>query len=304
MTLELVVNDDDRARYAATLGANDLTFIKSDGAGIYLSDNNPFYLSANPARTGLPESADWFEVDTATTATIGLACGSAPPSDDTIYVQSYVLANWKGYGDWLYGRVSSIDDGPLYTVLYDDGDTESGIPPERIRVTESPRAEYALREPVHAVRTSTGEDERGQVRILQANGLFTIEFEDGGVETNVGTERITPLYLYERGQSIEAQLCWWFTGQVTDITPSGKYQITFEDDGYVSNIPYQQIREILVRHSPGDRVEILVDETWHSAIIIAEEEDNTYFVGFRAAVNGQFTQHGVEVSRIRVQAND
>ncbi|KAJ1629417.1 hypothetical protein T492DRAFT_840839 [Pavlovales sp. CCMP2436] len=61
---------------------------------------------------------------------------SLPPtlSNSGFCVDDRVLGDWEGKGKWYPGSVKSFDSAiGIYEILYDDGDEEAGVPPERMR---------------------------------------------------------------------------------------------------------------------------------------------------------------------------
>lgn len=45
-----------------------------------------------------------------------------------------VLGNFAGEGDWFSGTISRCGEGGMYDILYDDGDTELGVDPSRVKL--------------------------------------------------------------------------------------------------------------------------------------------------------------------------
>ncbi|KAJ1617889.1 hypothetical protein T492DRAFT_1096599 [Pavlovales sp. CCMP2436] len=70
----------------------------------------------------------------ATPAAAGPALPVALGSDASLAVGARVLADWRGGGSLYSGRVTAVDGHTgCYSIVYDDGDAESGVPPARVR---------------------------------------------------------------------------------------------------------------------------------------------------------------------------
>ena len=60
------------------------------------------------------------------------------PQGATLQVGAFVEANWMGGGTWFPGRVAAVAPNSTYSIHYDDGDKEDGVPSRCIRLRPSP----------------------------------------------------------------------------------------------------------------------------------------------------------------------
>jgi len=195
------------------------------------------------------------------------------------------MGNYLGKGDWYHGRVDELIEDKsgtkelcTYTIVYDDGDVEEDMTNENLRKeTESQRSGFQLRE---LVDVRVGSDwKRGQIRILQANGKYTVEELSGEVYANVDQKDIRQWVNYFVDDYIEIKQCWWFAATIKKAIPDGRYECLM-DDGYTANVPYHEIREIKdVSYSSGESIKIYVDGKWVRGFVIQENEDGTYMIG-------------------------
>lgn len=198
-----------------------------------------------------------------------------------------VRGNFMGRGDWYSGRIdkvhenkNDIKDQCTYDVVYDDGDFEEGMVNDDLEVEdEHDRTEFQIRELVDV--NVGGEWKRGQVRILQKNGKYTVETEDGEVHVDRGLKELRQWVEWFVGDKIEIRQCWWFEADIVEVVPDGRYLCRETEEGYMANVPYSDIREILdVRYQSGDAVKLYMDGKWVDGFVIQpNEEGNTYMVG-------------------------
>jgi len=209
----------------------------------------------------------------------------APDQPCTFALHQRVLGNWQQGGDWYPGRVDKVHENAegisdlcTYDMVYDDGDKEEGLEDKDLSPeTKHPRSEFQLRELVD-VKVGTVW-KRGQIRILQKDGTYTVETMTGEVYTSVPLEEVRQWVEFFVGDKIEIRQCWWFTAEITKVQPDGRYQCQM-DDGYVANVPYNDMREIVdVRYTSGETVKLYIDGKWEDGFVIIAHEDGTYMVG-------------------------
>jgi len=208
-----------------------------------------------------------------------------PDQPCTFALHQRVLGNWQGGGDWYPGRIDKVHENKegikdlcTYDVVYDDGDKESGLEDTDLAAeTKHPRSEFQLRELVDVKVNNVWK--RGQIRILEKSGTYTVETMEGDVFTGVPLEEIRQWVNFFVGDNVEIKQCWWFKAEITKVQPDGRYQCQMED-GYVANVPYNEMREIVdVRYESGETVKLYVDGKWEDGFVILAQEDNTYMVG-------------------------
>jgi len=208
-----------------------------------------------------------------------------PDQPCTFALHQRVLGNWQGGGDWYAGRIDKvhanaqgIKDMCTYDLVYDDGDKEEGLEDKDLAAeTKHPRSEFQLRELVDV--KVDGVWKRGQIRILEKDGTYTVETMEGDVFTGVPLEEVRQWVNFFVGDNVEIKQCWWFKAEITKVQPDGRYQCQMED-GYVANVPYNEMREIVdVRYASGETVKLYIDGKWEDGFVILAHEDNTYMVG-------------------------
>jgi hypothetical protein len=98
-----------------------------------------------------------------------------------------VSANWRGYGRYYAGRVTSCISG-MYTVTYADGDRESNIPAARLRnCSNCPTTMYRVSQRVYG--NYRGENYWYPGRVTGGNGStgYTIRLDDGDMMRSTTT---------------------------------------------------------------------------------------------------------------------
>jgi len=104
--------------------------------------------------------------------------------------------------DKVHENKEGVKDLCTYDVIYDDGDKESGLEDKDLAAEKKhPRSEFQLRELVD-VKVG-GVWKRGQIRILQKDGTYTVEMMDGEVFTSVPLEEVRQWVEFFVGDKIE-----------------------------------------------------------------------------------------------------
>jgi len=90
-----------------------------------------------------------------------------------------VSANWRGYGRYYAGRVTSCVSG-MYTVTYADGDRESNIPANRLRnCSNCPNATYRVGQRVYGNYRGQNYWYPGRVTGGSRAAGYTVRLDDG-----------------------------------------------------------------------------------------------------------------------------
>jgi len=207
-------------------------------------------------------------------------------------VDTRVSVNWEGKGDWFSGTISAVNEANLgegteetYDIIYDDGDQETQVTRSYIKllVNESRLSGFRLRETVRVNRFNLGENHEALIRILQANGKYTVEYTDGTVETNVPADRISPVVKFVRGAAVRAKQCFWYDGMVSDVNPDGTYLIAFQDGSdYFANVDFADLQKQSQKiFTMGQRVLLTnLDGTHEEGYIIhTDVDEDKYGVG-------------------------
>ena len=103
-----------------------------------------------------------------------------------------MIVNWKGRGDYYPGTVThvrGVEGDSTFAIVYDDGETESGVALGRIAALP----EYTIGDLVMVNCKGHGTYYPGKITKMQSSHSFTILYNDGGTEANVGLEMIKHL---------------------------------------------------------------------------------------------------------------
>lgn len=254
---------------------------------------------ADPALTGTDSGSNQFEGQLDDVAFYNLALNTHEIA--TVYSQSThqgldlvvgtrVDVNWQGLGSWYTGSISAVNPATpgspeTYDIIYDDGDAESNVPISRIKIrtTSARSSAYRLRESVMVNKYNLGVKYEGLIRVVQNNGLYTVEYTSGDVETNIPYSRIHGIVKYLRGTKIRARQCFWYDGRIDDVNPNGSYLIKFLDgSGFFSNVDYDDLQPAnQVTFAVGDTVEYTKDDqsVVDAYILQANIAEDEYLVG-------------------------
>jgi hypothetical protein len=109
-------------------------------------------------------------------------------------VKDVVEARFKGREAWFKGRIVKVRDAS-YDIQYDDGDTEQGVPADRVRFPWPPVEEDSIPLAVGAaVEAHVGPGEawsKGTITAVNpGQGSFDVCLEDGRLETGVPADHV------------------------------------------------------------------------------------------------------------------
>lgn len=210
-------------------------------------------------------------------------------------VGTRVSINYQGTGDYYTGTVKAVNVGiggspDTYDVVYDDGEEESGVSTSNLKILRNERrnSKFRLREQVRVDKYNLGTLHEATVRIVQdaQDGVqYTVEYDNGDVETNVPFERMTTIVKYVRGSRIRAKQCFWYDGQIEDLNPDGQYLVKFLDgSGFFTNVDYADLQPAsLIVYEIGDKV-------------MYEKDDGSFVQGYIVASNADEDEYGVGYS--------
>ena len=106
-------------------------------------------------------------------------------------------ANYKGRGKWFPGRIKRDHMNGTFDVDYDDGEVETRVPEDLIRLKESslrlsaekrPRIEEGSK--VEGNYRGKGKWYPGRVKQVRSDGTIDIDYDDGEVETRVHSDLV------------------------------------------------------------------------------------------------------------------
>jgi hypothetical protein len=110
---------------------------------------------------------------------------------------SKVEVNYKGKGKWFKGTVDHIRLNGTFDIKYDDGDRETGVDKENMRLQSTPklvdrttRLEEGMK--VEVNYKGKGKWFKGKIKREHSDGTFDIEYDDGDRETYVEKQNVRP----------------------------------------------------------------------------------------------------------------
>jgi len=111
---------------------------------------------------------------------------------------SPVKVNYKNSGNFYPGRVKSVRSNGTLDIAYDDGDTESEVPRDRIQcvaeTAPAPAEEVKVGSPVKANYKNSGIFYPGKVRSVRSDGTLDIAYDDGDTESAVPRKLVQLLF--------------------------------------------------------------------------------------------------------------
>ena len=125
---------------------------------------------------------------------------------------SKVEANYRGRGRWFPGKIKRDRGDGTFDVDYDDGEKETGVAENLIRLLDAPKADVGrgskarLEEgaKVEANYRGQGKWFSGKIKRDRGDGTFDVDYDDGEQETRVKEELIRLLDGAPKGLTVEA----------------------------------------------------------------------------------------------------
>lgn len=155
-----------------------------------------------------------------------------------------VEANWKGYGAWYPATVSQCEMSG-YELDYDDGDQESGVGADRVRLITCDEL-FPVGEKVQSDYKGRGTYYPGTVESYdQDDCSYCISYDDGDHECHQLETRLMENTCDESGETITAN--WqgggtWYDAKVCGCDPNDTYFICYDDGDKENNVPADRIR--------------------------------------------------------------
>ena len=99
-----------------------------------------------------------------------------------------VEGNYRGRGKWYPGKISAVNDNGTYNIAYDDGENESGLDKELVRVNGS--VQFQVEDTVDGNYRGRGTWYKGKISKIENSGIYEIKYDDGEVERGVSADFI------------------------------------------------------------------------------------------------------------------
>merc|ERR1719373_269328 len=144
----------------------------------------------------------------------------------------------------------------------------------------SPRDSFQLYEIVEVDVLDDGNYQEAMVRVVHEDqdGAYTVELLDTAeVFTYIPLERINMLVKYSKGMQIEVSVCEWDSAEVIDLTPTGKYVVTFDETGLNQNVVFEDLRP-QVKWRPKIACWVIADGVPNSLVIAYHSDSDEYSV--------------------------
>lgn len=166
-----------------------------------------------------------------------------------------VEGNWASGGTWYAGRIEARDgdDGDaLYTVRYDDGDAETAVAAQYLRILEGQeRGMYEVGQDVVGNYQGKGKWYTGEIAAKQSDCCYDINYDDGESESCVDPANIAE----HQNECLDDQLVegtivssdWkgygrWYPARIDSCTSNG-YNVQYFDGSTETGVMNSRIIE-------------------------------------------------------------
>ena len=125
-----------------------------------------------------------------------------PAAPAAFFVGDRVEGNWRGLG-WFPGHISATREGGSFSITYDDGDKEEGVPADQIRALRPAPVAPAAVAPAAAAPAAFAVGERVMGRWSKGRGwyrarivavldgqLYDLDYEDGDKDRGLPDESV------------------------------------------------------------------------------------------------------------------
>lgn len=158
----------------------------------------------------------------------------------TFAIGSKVEVNYRSRGKFYPAVIKEYrpDDGS-YDIDYDDGEKESRVPLQNIRLLKS-SSDFTHGQKVEVNYRAKGKYFPAKIRVVRDDGTYDIDYDDGEVETRVEKSLIRPLeqvslqrkVKLNEGAKVEVNyrgMGKYFPGRIRRDRGDGTYDIDYED---------------------------------------------------------------------------
>lgn len=174
-----------------------------------------------------------------------------------------VEALWKSGRTFYKGTVSIVNADGTYNINYDDGDKESNVKEDNMKIavvapisttttvttTTTATPKYKVGDKVEALWKESSYF-KGTVAMVNTDGTYNINYNDGDKESNVKEMNIkalatNPIMTYKVGDKVEAQ--WkggsvFFKGVINAVNADGTYAIDYNDGDKETTVKAELIK--------------------------------------------------------------
>jgi len=234
---------------------------------------------------------------------IRVATAVAQPNDseskDQFAVGDNVEADFGGEGTLFPGTIDKVVGDGTYDIKYSDGDHERNVPSARIRrldvdtnPDEDAHAKFKVGDAVEADYGGEGTFFPGKIDKINADGTYSIVYEDGDEEARVPESLVRPVQptastSFEIGDHIEALYNGgdeWFGGTIAGKNADGTYAIDYNDGDHEDDVPATEVRRPEGAKSTwhvNDKVLATADgSAWRPGVVQEVVDDGGYVIQF------------------------
>ncbi|OQR91373.1 hypothetical protein ACHHYP_04747, partial [Achlya hypogyna] len=194
--------------------------------------------------------------------------GSDDNSDDTLRVGTKVEAKYKGR-TFYPGKIAKVHSNGTYDIDYDDGEKETKVDRELIRVTATT---FKVGAAIDARVNGSSKYRPGQVRKGHTDGTYDVELLDGEVVKRVAADCLREredgsggsddgVSSWAVGDRVVARIDGAKTalpGRVTKVLSNGTYDVALDNGTRATRVPARRLAPAPAAFHTGDAVAVHV----------------------------------------------
>ena len=212
----------------------------------------------------------------------------APPSavrssenNGTFSEGAKVEGNYRGKGKWYPARIKRDRGDGTYDIDYDDGEMESRVKPENIRLDSDPAVPVVAAAPAGGESANFQEGDKveiasrgkvlfspGRIRRVREDGTYDVDLENGETEVQVKPESLRDPAVAAAAQGAQIKLGdkveanyrgrgRYFPGKIRCVRDDGTYDVDYDDGETESRVKAEFIR--LLDQQPSKPAASIVD---------------------------------------------
>ncbi|OQR89054.1 hypothetical protein ACHHYP_06498, partial [Achlya hypogyna] len=174
-------------------------------------------------------------------------------------VDDVVEALFKGGKSYYRGRITRVRPDGAYDIAYDDGDSETNVAPEKVRLCAPAPSTKLLPEGtrVEAKLKPQGKHYPGKItKAHKGSGSYDVAFDDGDTGTKIPAADVRVVEeassALEVGTKVEAKYKkkTYYPGRIAKVHSDGSYDIDYDDGEKEKKVEREYLRVVEAPPSP------------------------------------------------------
>jgi hypothetical protein len=209
--------------------------------------------------------------------------------------------------EWSLGWINEVSTDDTFSILFENGESETNVPRERIVKLEV--RQFAVGARILGNWKGKGHLYPGTVAGITEAGHYNINYDDGDKEKDVPSDRLGPISLNvgDRIRGNWRSLGTLYPGQVTHVNESGNHDILYDDGDRELDVPLGRLVFVSPAPKPFDWLAYLAQtgSVAADASVFAEAEvDDDMLIWVPAKLKAVVNINGIDGAAVAIDNGD